>query len=75
MIMHNDFFQQSITVSIDKQQEISSFCNNPLHWHKAACGLTHLLNIYISSYIVFDIRTILTLDMLSILVELLSILA
>ena len=46
MIIHNDCFQQSITVSIDKQQEISSICNNPLHWHKAACGLTHLLNIY-----------------------------
>ena len=75
MIIHNDFFQQSITVTIDKQQEISSFCNNPLHKHEAACSLTHFLNICISSYIVFDIHTILTLDMLSTLVELLPILA
>ena len=75
MIIHNDFFQQSITVSVDKQQEIPSFCSKPLHKHKDACSLTHFLYICISSYNVFDIQTILTLERLSMLLELLSILA
>ena len=72
--IHNDF-STTITVSIYKQQEISSFCNNTLHKDKPECSSTQFWYIYISSYIVFSIHIILTLDMLSMLVELLSIMA